>query len=328
MTGLGVHQARSIFLFGAVFALGCFFGHFLPLFPRELTPSKNRVRVDELLHNPKKKVQVVVFIPSPLQNSERRRLVQRQFLRENWSTDEVVILWIVGTKTGDRLEHDLNTSSIYNEPGMTTANVVETSCRDYGDEFNNPNGTSATTCKFYEAIKHIHANFIASFVWRGADDAYLNLKLFFKLVPTLPKNATWLGHLKDQQRSWDLILSNQPKLRDLYGLEKFSTLFMLGMGFVFTWDIVILIASWNIPPYLTWCEDVVVGHWLHFFSIQRLSRPDLFINRAGSIANKWPLDGTYGNLSVLLVHYIEPQDWENIHPDGSIYIPCPKNGHC
>jgi hypothetical protein len=275
-----------------------------------------------------KRVKVVVFIPTPLQNKERRRFVQNQFSRENWSTDDVVFLWVVGTKTGERLEHNLNTSSIYSEPGMTRNNVVETTCRDYGDEFDNPNGTSATTCKFYEAIKFIHRNFIALYVWRGADDAYLNLKLFFKLMPSLPKNATWLGQLKAQQKTWDLSLAKQPKLQELYGLEKFSSHFMLGMGFAFTWDIVVLIANWNIPPYLTWCEDVIVGHWLHFYSIQRLSRPDLFINRAGSVANKWPLDGTYGNLTVLLLHYTEPQDWDNIDNNGDIYIPCPKNGHC
>lgn len=291
------------------------------LFVRYNTQERSTIDIRE-------NVSVVVFIPTPLQNVERRRLVNAQFYKENWKRNEVVLLWIIGTKQGDYLEQELDISSIYQEYGVLSNSIIAAPCRDYGDEFNNPNGTSATTCKFYEAMKYINRNFNSKYVWRGADDAYLNLRLFFRLIPSLPYQTAWLGQLKDSKRSWDLELSKQPKLRELFGIDKFSYHFMLGMGFAFTSDIVTLIASWNIQPHLTWCEDVLVGHWLHIFKIQKINRPDLFINRAGSSANKWPLDGTYGNLTVLIVHYIEEEDWDNIDDAGNIYIACPKNGHC
>ena len=63
---------------------------------------------------------------------------------------QAVLIFVLGTKTGERLESDIDTSSVRRLDG---ARYIFTPCRDMGDEWDNPNGTSATTCKVYEAYK-------------------------------------------------------------------------------------------------------------------------------------------------------------------------------
>jgi hypothetical protein len=273
------------------------------------------------------RTRVVVFIPTKLTSADRRLPVNAQFAREQWSPSEVVVVWIVGTRTGPRLETALDVSAVFAEPHMTADNVMvfASACRDDGDEPNNANGTSSTTCKFYEGMRFLHEHFDADYAIRGADDAYLNVRRFLTVAPSLPRTALWLGQARDSTRNFDLSLSkSQPNLARLFGLTHFSTNYMLGMGFAFTWDVVRLMGGWNIPPHLTWCEDVMVGMYLNVFQINRVSRPDLFVNRGGSVANRWFLDGTYGALDVVLLHYIQPEDWANIHNNGTIFIPGPK----
>ena len=275
----------------------------------------------------KQKVRIVVFIPSPIQTPERRYYVNRQFQREQWKSSEVKILWVFGSKTGTQLENSLNYTSVFHEPLMKEDEILITQCRDFGDEFNNPNGTSGTTCKTYFAIKYIYEHYDAEFIWRGADDAYLNLKLFFQLIPKLPKERIWIGQKRSTWNPFDLNLKNQPNLQQLYGIPQLSTNYMLGMGFAFSYDIVELLATFKFIPHLTWCEDVMVGMWLMMFPINRVNSW-LFINRAGSSGNPIPLDETTGNLTVLLLHYMEPENWDHIYDDGIIFIPCPPGKHC
>lgn len=275
----------------------------------------------------KQKVKVVVFIPSPISTPDRRYYVNRQFQREQWKSSEVKILWVFGSKTGSQLETTLNYTSVFHEPLMKEDEILITQCRDFGDEFNNANGTSGTTCKTYFAIKYIYEHYDAEFVWRGADDAYLNLKLFFQLMPKLPKERIWIGQKRNTWNPFDLNLKNQPNLQQLYGIPQLSTNYMLGMGFAFSYDIVELLATFKFIPHLTWCEDVMVGMWLIMFPINRVNSW-LFINRAGSSGNPIPLEETTGNLTALLLHYMEPENWDHIYDDGTIFIPCPPGKHC
>jgi len=257
----------------------------------------------------KERTRVVVFIPSPLEAAGKRARVQQQFRRENWSRSDAVMIFVIGSKTGKYLEQSINTTSVLKEDG----DFYISDCRDYGDEVDNVNGTSSTTCKVYEAIKYIHSNYEADYVWRGADDAYLNLRFFFAHLAEFPPNRLWLG----SQRHWHfdndpIQLKHQPALSQLFGLEQFPHNYMLGMGYAFSWDLVVHIATWHIPPHQTWCEDVMVGMWLNPFRINKVSRPDIMRNR-GHIdkGNKQTL---------LLVHYILPQDWESIDQNGDIVI--------
>lgn len=82
---------------------------------------------------------------------------------------------------------------------------------------------------------------------------------------------------------------------------------MLGIGYAFSWDVVSLIASWTMPPHLTWCEDVMVGMWLNIFPITKISRPDLILNRGMT---------KHSQVNVILLHYMEDHDWSNIADDG------------
>lgn len=284
-----------------------------------------RVPSNRLSDFKKEKTKVVVFIPTTIQSVRRRHFVNRQFAKEAWRREDVVVFWVLGSKTGKRLELDLqaNLSQVMTEPFMSQSNTLITSCRDSGDEENNANGTSSTTCKFFEAMRFVHQRFDCQYVWRGADDAYLNLQLFLKLMPSLPKHAMWLGQpRKDQNRISDIYLDTQPQIQKLFGLKSFPNNYMLGMGSAFTADIAMLLANWNIPPNLTWCEDVVVGLWMTIFRLNRVDLSPLFVNRPGSAANRWPYDYTYGNLTVLILHYIRDHDWDHIAADGTILIPC------
>lgn len=278
----------------------------------------------------KRRCKVVVFVPSMITSSDRRFFVNRQFVSENWSPSDVHMVWVIGTRAGVSLEQSLNASSVFAEPYMTHNNILLTNCRDSGDEYNNPNGTSSTTCKFYEAMRYINKHFQADYVIRGADDAYLNIKHFLKLAPEFGTSRLWLGQKRTSiGANPDLDLDNQPALKALFGFRYLSSKYMLGMGSIFSADVAELIGSWNIPPHLTWCEDVMVGMWLSLFNINLIDRKDLFINRAGSSGNMWPLDDTYGNITVILVHYMLSSDWNTIYNDegGKIYLPC-KGNHC
>jgi len=257
----------------------------------------------------REKTRVIIFIPSPVSFADRRTFVYQRFLREGWKRSEAIMFFVFGSRTGERLEYEIDVTPVYGE-GIE---FFISNCRDFGDEFNNPNGTSATTCKVYEAIKYIYRNFEAEFVWRGADDAYLNLKVFFSLIPELPNSRMWLGRqrpLKNIRKRSDTMLKHQPKLQKLFGIEQFPP-YMMGIGYAFSWDVVQHIASWHIPPHQTWCEDVMVGMWLNPFQINRIDRPDLLRNRDHLTGSRQKL---------LLIHYMHSKDWENIDDEGKLSV--------
>jgi hypothetical protein len=248
-------------------------------------------------------VDVVMFVPSPIQWESRRRPVLQQFLRENWSSSQAQLIFVFGTKTGERLEKDLDTSVVQQHPG---AKYLFTECRDFGDERNNPNGTSSTTCKVYEACVYIAQRYDAKYVWRGSDDSYINLKLFFRLIPTLPKERLYMGYLREAQEPMrDLLLETQPKLAELFNLHQFGG-YMGGAGYVLSGDVVDFIGTLQIPPHLTWCEDVMVGMWLNPFRITKLQIPDI---------------PNFASLPPLLVHYMHTEWWFAIPEDGAFWPP-------
>ena len=110
----------------------------------------------------------------------------------------------------------------------------------------------------------------ARYVWRGADDSYINLRHFFGTVmPTLPATRRYCGRLrKATELTVDLPLKNQPALLEHFGLVQWGQ-YMSGMGFMFSFDVADFIASLKIPPHLTWCEDLMVGMWLNPFQVPR-----------------------------------------------------------
>jgi hypothetical protein len=252
--------------------------------------------------------EVVVFIPSPVPWEDRRRWVHSQFQREGWSKNKVALLFVFGSRSGEKLKDTVDTSGVVKYPG--TENVV-VYCRDLGDEPNNPDDTSATTCKVYEALKHIVANYESKYVWRGADDSYLNLPFFFSDVTTsIPSKRVYLGRLRRTDfPSSDLLLSNQPLLRELFGIYQFGQ-YMSGMGYMLTYDVAEFISSLKIPPHLTWCEDIMVGMWLLPFQITFLNYPG-FHDLADGPAQ---LGKEY-----LVVHRMKAEQWQRIDKKGNLY---------
>ena len=252
----------------------------------------------------KHETEVVMFVPCPMEWTRRRRFIVKQFLVERWTEQQVVLIFVFGTRTGPRLEQALDTSQAELLPG---ARYIYTPCRDLGDELNNPNGTSSTTCKVYEACVHIAQHYTSKYVWRADSDAYMNLRLFFRIMPQLPASRLFLGRYRDasvyRKDDWDLQLSRQPLLQPLFGLAQFGG-YMQGEGYVFSYDVAEFIGTLSIPPHQTWCEDVMVGMWLNPFRITKMDYT--------------ALPGSRSNPS-LLVHYMQDAWWDHIDENGAVH---------
>ena len=259
------------------------------------------------LHGRKIETEVVMFIPSPVPWEERRQHVYRQFEREQWTDQKVALLFVFGNRSGEGLQGYVNTSGVVQYPRAT--NVI-VNCRDFGDEYNGLDDTSGTTCKVYKSIQYVAANYIAKYVWRGADDSYVNLKYFFSIMPTLPPARLFFGALREVNNvQSDLLLSKQPQLAALFGLRQYGQ-YMLGSGFVFSYDVVDFLASLKIPPHLTYCEDVMVGMWLNPFQIEFRHSPDIY----DQSSRKATIGTVY-----LLIHRMLPEQWARIDSRGRLY---------
>jgi hypothetical protein len=55
----------------------------------------------------KLQTRVVMFVPSKQDSAGRRSNIWRQFMREKWKSSDAVLLFILGTKAGSKLELDL-----------------------------------------------------------------------------------------------------------------------------------------------------------------------------------------------------------------------------
>ena len=254
----------------------------------------------------KHETEVVMFVPCPMEWSQRRRFIFNQFMKEQWTERQVVLIFVFGTRTGDRLETALDTSRAELLPG---AKYIFTPCRDLGDEFNNPNGTSSTTCKVYEACVHIAQHYTSKYVWRADSDAYMNLKGFFRIMPMLPRSRLYLGRYRDvstnEKDDKELMLSRQPLLQTVFGLFQFGG-YMHGEGYVFSYDVAEFIGTLSIPPHQTWCEDVMVGMWLNPFRITKMDYSSI--------------PGVYTS-PPLLVHYMKDDWWATIDENGAVHPP-------
>jgi hypothetical protein len=256
--------------------------------------------------------EVVVFIPSPVAWEDRRMHVYQQFVRERLAPEQAVLLFIFGNRSGgEGLPGTVDMRGLIQH--QNTTNVV-VNCRDYGDdEPNNPDDSSGTTCKAYKALIYIVSNYRAKYVWRGADDSYLNLRFFLSsLMPTLPKSRLYYGYLRSVNTvQTDMLLSNHPKLASLLGLYQFGQ-YMLGGGYMVSFDVADFIASLKIPPHLTWCEDVMFGMWLNPFQVTFLHSP-YYIDQHGGTA---PYDVDY-----VLIHRMRADQWVHIDENGRLQAP-------
>lgn len=277
------------------------------------------VSSDTLVYTPSLLInttQVVVFVPSPVQWGDRRKFLYNHFVRDGWNSSHVILLFVIGSKTGSQLEADVDTSMVASEfPPRDNVVYFISPCRDFGDEENNANGTSSTTCKAYEACKFIAEQYVAQYVWRGAEDSYLNLKYFFKIMPTLPSTRLYMGALRSVNGdSWDLLLNRQPAIQALLGIQQFGP-YMFGMGYLFSYDVAAFIGAWAIPPRDLWCEDVMIGFWLRPFQIQWVD--------ANQLGHIMCLRGALSpgiSHTVLNMHYVQDQDWANIDNTGGIVV--------
>ena len=261
----------------------------------------------------REEVDVVMFVPSPIPWEDRRALVTRQFLRERWNRSQVVLLYVLGTRTGARLETDLDTGSVHRAPGV---DYLFSGCRDHGDEFGNANGTSGTTCKVYEACVHIAKTFKTKYVWRGADDTYVNLKLFvYDMMAFLPRTRLHMGFYRradDVQQ--DLLLSRTPAVQRMLSLYQYGGYFS-GSGYLFSGDVAEFIGTLRIPPHQLWCEDLIVSFWLNPFQIQKIHVPDLPGYTIGGFN-----DGMDPTKKIVHVHYMKPPWWDQIDDNGVIHF--------
>jgi hypothetical protein len=239
-------------------------------------------------------------------------------------------VYILGTRDGPSLQYELPTREAVRDEMLQNSHVdnlhyLFSPCRDKGDEWDNPNGTSSTTCKTYHGFKFAAQHFDAEYVWRSADDAYLNLRFFFsRVAPSLKgKRALYFGSIRDATAHkpflpWtpdfldpvgDLHLDRQPNLqREVWRMRYFGS-YMFGMGFMVTMDVARLVDGWTIPPQQTWCEDVVVGAWLTPFQIEWMDA-----NQHG-----WHMHDRHVYLerpedcyAQLLVHYVHGSDWASV----------------
>ncbi len=249
-----------------------------------------------------------MFIPSPVPWEGRRKQVYTQFEREGWKLDKVALLFFFGSRAGEKLRDTIDTSGVVKYPRAVNVVVY---CRDEGDEYNNPDDTSGTTCKVYEALKYIAANYEAKYVWRGADDSFVNLPYFFSnVMPTIPTKRLYLGRLRRADApAQDLLLSHQPRLQELFGIYQFGQ-YMSGMGYMLSYDVADFVGSLKIPPHLTWCEDLMVGMWLNPFQITFMNHPG-FHEQGERPAD---LGKDY-----LLVHRMTPAQWQRIDETGKLY---------
>lgn len=217
---------------------------------------------------------IVVYIPSPAPWRERRSQVMRKMRGELGGAH---VWFIIGTLTGDRLDRPASgLAAVRREAALEPNPDVRyhfAPCRDFGDEYDNANGTSSTTCKTYEALKFIartYADRPPRFVWRGADDAYLDLRVFrAHVAPRLQTCRLFFGRIRfPTPRGYDdlNLFPHQPNLYALFGLLKFGK-YMHGMGFCLSWDVVQFLGNAPIPPRQTWCEDVMLGQWLLFYDV-------------------------------------------------------------
>jgi hypothetical protein len=273
---------------------------------------------------PKKiSTEVVVMTPSPMHWRHRRDPINKAYNKQQWPFHQVQFLYIMGDRGGTQLELQLNTTNLNHEIDdykyIQNLRYWVSTCRDFGDEESNSNGTSSTTCKIYQGLRYITQTYTNyKYVWRGSDDSYINLYFFFSTVaPELDRNsnpAIYMGHIrKNIHYDQDLnIQDGKPHLREVWHKSDFGD-YMFGMGYMLSAPVVELVGNWEVEPLQTWCEDVVIGAWMRPFQIDWIHAPE----------RGWIMDdkGKYNAKNCrqqLLIHYTKPEFWEKIDQKGNM----------
>lgn len=279
---------------------------------------------------------IVMFIPTPIKWAHRRQLVLKQFRRElGVLRSSVHLLFVMGSREGPRLEFEMpEVADAHAEIGAESQppfiRYIVTGCRDFGDEPDNANGTSSTTCKVYEGLRHIAAFYKQNppqFVWRGADDAYVDLIVFRKYVMSVLQSCRlFAGRMRFPSLHGDtdleLSTTSQPELYSLFGLKKFGK-YLSGMSFYMSWDVARFIGESSIPPRLTWCEDIMVSHWLLFYDIDvvdiHATIPVVRMIHADTEMDSSMHWLMANNQRVLVAHRMSDAQWRALHhrPVGS-----------
>ena len=259
-----------------------------------------------MLESLKIKTDVVIIVPSVIAWEERRQSQHNQFAKENWRPEQAILIFILGTRAGRGLVERVNSSSVTH---YAHATYLRTECRDFGDEPNNPDNTASTACKVYEAYKFVVETYEAKYIWRICSDSYLNMRYFHNTVmSTLPTTRLFYGRLrKSTEYQSDLQLSAQPKLMEVFGMMQFGQ-YMSGAGWLVSYDVADLIASFKIPPQITWYDDVMVGMWLSPFQIQFMHGGSLFLDLAEAHIQN--------NVDYLIVHRVFGEQWDHIDSRG------------
>lgn len=304
------------------------------LVPQSLAATNMHCSRIHRIRGKKIHTRLIMFMPTPAAWTERRRAVTQAFTQQAWPSCMVHAVYILGTRHGANLQYALPTKEVMQDEMVQNSQIdnlhyLFSPCRDKGDEWDNPNGTSSTTCKTYHGFKFAAQHFDAEYVWRSADDAYLNLQFFFRQVaPALKgKKALYFGSMRDATVNkpllsltpdfldpiGDLRLDSQPNLqRHVWRMRYFGS-YMFGMGFMVTMDVAQLVDSWTIPPQQTWCEDVVIGAWLMPFQIEwmdanlhgwHMHDRNVYLQRPETCSAQ------------LLVHYVQKSDWNNIEEES------------
>jgi hypothetical protein len=267
--------------------------------------------------------EVVVMMPSPVHWRNRRDPINKIYDQQQWPAHKVQFFYVLGSRENSDPNSLVNMSTLYDEMEdykyFQNLRYYVSDCIDFKDDENNPKGVSGTSCKVFRGLQYVsntYRNY--KYVWRGADDAYINLQtFFFKVMPTLDKNpnpAIYMGKLfRNTEYNYLLNIGlYKPYLRDSWHVSDFGD-YMFGMGFLLSQPVVDMIAKWNIEPWQTWCEDVVVGEWLRPFQIDWIHAKD----RGWMMDHRWAFDATNCQKQ-LLVHYPEKGDWEDIDALGNM----------
>jgi hypothetical protein len=135
------------------------------------------------------------------------------------------------------------------------------------------------------------------------------MKYFYNTVmDILPKTRLFYGRLRESNTyQWDLQLSAQPELMKVFGMIQFGQ-YMSGAGWLLSFDVADLIASFKIPPHVTWYDDVMVGMWLIPFQIKFVHGGPLFLDLAN--------EKLQSNVDYLIVHRVFGETWKRIDDNG------------
>lgn len=237
---------------------------------------------------------VVMFVPTAVQSSRRRFLVHRQFERENWNESEAILLFVYGTRGVDA------------GPGSVAAYAraenLFVDCPDY-DPTPYDAVESSTTCKVLEAVMAIVRTYDAEYVFRGADDSYINLRFFLSQghLATIPAKRLYYGEIRGAGP-----IANDELRAHFNGITQYDP-FASGGGYAMSFDVAEHLATQKIRLKTSAPEDVVVGMWMRVVEIDWIHMGERYL--LYGFGRALLPGGDY-----LVVHYMPDHLWDSIDP--------------